>query len=250
MKRKMVSFEQMDLRGAFCEWYRSPVGNLLRDMEAQYIAKNISISYAQRVLQVGSLGWEDSYIDQNSFRNFCVVDRSQCDEITPPNILADIHQLPVDSESIDCAIMPHSLEFEPEPHLILREVERVLKAEGHLVFLGFNPWSIYRFYRLLPGKRGKPPWCGNFISRQRILDWLVLLNFETKANAGFYLKSPNTVSDMFEGRVSTLKSIAYGIKAIKRQYSLLPLAPARRSRPRLVPTGIAGAGYRSDERKG
>ena len=235
----------MDLRGSFCEWYRSPAGNLLRDMEARYIAKNMSINYTQRVLQVGSVGWEDNYIDRKSFRNFCVVDKARYDEIAPPNIIAVGHQLPVDSESIDCAIMPHSLEFEAEPHLILREVERVLKAEGNLVLLGFNPWSFYRFYRLLPGKRGKPPWCGNFISRQRILDWLVLLNFETKVNAGFYLKSPNMVSDMFEGRLATLNSIAYGIKAIKRRYSVLPWASAASPRPRLVPTGVAGAGYRS-----
>ncbi len=245
MKRKPVYSEQLDLRGSFCEWYGSPLGILLKDMESRYLAKNISISYTQRILQIGSLGWEESYIDKKSFRNFCVTDKTICEAVVPPSIIADSHQLPIDTESIDLAIMPHSLEFNPEPHLILREVERVLKSEGQLLFLGFNPWSFYRLNRFLPGKRSKPPWCGNFLSRQRILDWLALLNFETKVNAGFYLNSPNMVSDMFEGRLTTVKSIAYGIKAIKRSFSILPLTAVPKARPRLVTAGVASEGYRS-----
>ena len=39
--------------------------------------------------------------------------------------------------------MPHILEFADEPHQVLREVERVLVPEGHLVITGFNPASLW-----------------------------------------------------------------------------------------------------------
>jgi len=39
--------------------------------------------------------------------------------------------------------MPHTLEFTNDPHQVLREVDRVLIPEGHVVILAFNPWSLW-----------------------------------------------------------------------------------------------------------
>ena len=46
-------------------------------------------------------------------------------------------------------VLPHVLEFEANPHQVLRESERVLIGEGHVVILGFNPWSLWGLWRLL-----------------------------------------------------------------------------------------------------
>ncbi len=35
------------------------------------------------------------------------------------------------------------LEYEPEPHEIVREVGRILSAEGHLIVFGFRPFSSW-----------------------------------------------------------------------------------------------------------
>lgn len=230
-------------RALFCEWYHSPAGEILRDLESRYLSEAVSIRFNQLVLQVGSLGWEELFLDLECFRNFSVVDTVNCADEKVLKIIADMHQLPVDSESIDLVIMPHSLEFELEQHLILREVERVLKPEGKLIFLGFNPWSIYRLYQFVPGRRGRPPWCGNFLSRQRVLDWLALLNFKTQVSTGFYLRSSSLVSDPFEGRLSKFSSVAYAIKAVKRRYTVIPLKPRLMFRPGFVASEEGSAGF-------
>ena len=51
-------------------------------------------------------------------------------------------------------MLPHVLEFDANPHQILREVERVLVPEGSVVVTGFNPYSLWgarrRFARREP----------------------------------------------------------------------------------------------------
>ena len=52
-------------------------------------------------------------------------------------------ELPFATHSIDLVVMPHILEFTEDPHQVLREVERVLVPEGHVVITGFNPASLW-----------------------------------------------------------------------------------------------------------
>ena len=51
--------------------------------------------------------------------------------------------LPFESASLDLVVLPHSLELARDPHLTLREVERVLVPEGRVLILGFNPASLW-----------------------------------------------------------------------------------------------------------
>lgn len=221
-------------RAAFCEWYTTTMGQMLLNNEAKFIAKSIGISYKQLILQVGSLGWEDRFLDQDLIRNIIVLDRAACCHENTRIVWANISQVPIASESIDVVIMPHSLEFENDQHQVLREAERVLKPEGRLLVLGFNPWSPYGILHYLPLKRKQMPWCGRFISRKRLLDWLRLLNFETEISAGFYFKSASICTDSFENGYPSITLIAYAIRAIKRRYTLIPLVSTKQVKPRLL----------------
>src|SRR5512134_1393092 len=90
----------------------------------------------------------------------------------------DPNHLPLASQSMDLVVLPHVLEFDPDPHQILREAERVLRPEGQIVIAGFNPVSLWGLKRKLGGKRTEYPWCGDFIGLLRLRDWLKLLGFE------------------------------------------------------------------------
>jgi SAM-dependent methyltransferase len=85
--------------------------------------------------------------------------------------------LPFAAQSVDLVVLPHVLEFHPEPHQILREIERILIPEGQLMITGFNPLSLWgtrnRFAR-----QQDFPWRGAYLSAPRLRDWLKLLNFE------------------------------------------------------------------------
>jgi SAM-dependent methyltransferase len=103
----------------------------------------------------------------------------------------DFDALPFDSASLDLVVLPHVLEVARDPHVALREVERVLVPEGRVVVVGFNPASLWglrqrvgRLRRLFMPRRGPSlylPAEGEFIGFRRLRDWLRLLSFEVEA---------------------------------------------------------------------
>lgn len=103
----------------------------------------------------------------------------------------DFDALPFDSNSLDLVVLPHALELARDPHLALREVERVLVPEGRVVIVGFNPTSLWGLrQRLGHLRRGMGlarerglflPRAGDFIGYWRARDWLRLLGFEVEA---------------------------------------------------------------------
>lgn len=72
--------------------------------------------------------------------------------ICPRTIQGSYTDLPIQSSSIDVAFLPHLLDNEKNPELILQEIWRVLIPGGTLVVMGVNPYSflgIKYFTRLL-----------------------------------------------------------------------------------------------------
>lgn len=103
----------------------------------------------------------------------------------------DFDALPFDAASLDLVVLPHALEWARDPHLALREVERVLRPEGRVVIVGFNPSSLWglrqwlgRFVRSAGLRSRRPlylPEAGEFIGYRRLRDWLRLLSFEVES---------------------------------------------------------------------
>lgn len=85
--------------------------------------------------------------------------------------------LPFDECCIDLVCLPHVLEFSTNPHQTLREAERVLVPEGHLILTGFNPISAWGLKQIVT-KDNNYPWHGHFFTLSRIKDWLALLGLE------------------------------------------------------------------------
>ncbi len=215
-------------------WYQTPRGKLLKELEAGYLQKSITVSCQQIILQIGGLGWESEFIDCSLYKNYTILDAKSlgCDQTR--KIQAKAYNLPLQSDSIDMIIIPHLLEFDTHRFQTMREVERVLKPEGLLIILNFNPWSIWVRYQYLWDKKMADSWRGHFISRFRILDWLKLLNFEVAVSSEFNLDSVNSRHGKFIAYGHSLFSTAYAVKAIKRRYNIIPLSPVKNGSPRLA----------------
>jgi SAM-dependent methyltransferase len=97
------------------------------------------------------------------------------------DVRCDLQHLPFASSSLDLVILPHVLEFYPEPHQVLREVERVLVPEGHAVICGFNPYSLWGIRNQFSRREQGFPWCGQYLSVLRLKDWLALLSLEPRS---------------------------------------------------------------------
>ena len=110
--------------------------------------------------------------------------------VPPPSLRCHFDALPFDAASLDLVVLPHALELARDPHLALREVERVLVPEGRVIIVGFNPASLWgarqrlgRLRRRLSRTSGELflPHAGEFIGYRRLRDWLRLLSFEVEA---------------------------------------------------------------------
>lgn len=88
--------------------------------------------------------------------------------------------LPLAAESVDLILLHHVLEYALNPHQVLREADRVLLPEGHLLLMNFNPLSFWGVRRLIHAGR-RVPWCGHRLGRKRLHDWLGLLGYDVQA---------------------------------------------------------------------
>ncbi|MDH3355301.1 MAG: class I SAM-dependent methyltransferase, partial [Chromatiales bacterium] len=160
--------------------------------------------------------------------------------------------LPIASDSIDLVILPHAIELSDDPHQLLREVERVLIPEGHLLILGFNPWSLWGARRWISRNSGELPWSARFFSANRVDDWLALLGFERLQRLCHLFQLPfhrPLISERIEllfKRYFPRLGGGYCLLVRKRVSTLTPIKPAWGNRKRLVGLGLNGSAVRRE----
>lgn len=214
-------------------FYETPQGKLLLEKEKEYLARSITVSYKQTILQIGSLGWEDEFIDCSLYQNYIILDAKGEGCAEAIKVCAKSFKLPIQSESVDLVLLPHLVEFDINRFQTMREIERILKPEGEVVIINLNPLNIWVRMQFLWDKKMSNTWNGHFILRTRLADWLKLLNFEIKTTSEFTIGSISTISGQFVFGQRTFSSMAYAVRAVKRQYTLIPLAPIK-ERPAIL----------------
>lgn len=172
----------------------------------------------------------------------------------------DFDALPIDGQSLDLVVLPHTLELTRDAHLALREVERVLRPEGRVVILGFNPGSLWGLrHRLTTLRDGLRPHAdrslvlpreGEFISTRRLRDWLRLLSFEVESET-FGCYRPPFLSAKWSSRFGWMEGAGarwwpvlgavHSLVAVKRVRGmrLVGLVKQQRSLPNAAPATMA-----------
>jgi len=178
-------------------------------------------------------------------------------------VVARFDELPFAAASIDLMVLPHVLEFAQEPHRVLREVDRVLVPEGHLVLTGFNPaslWGAHHWMRRI-GLRPFLPHSSQLIALPRLKDWLKLLSFEVnRGRFGCYV--PWVRTESWITRLSFLEKAGdrwwpvlggiYALTAVKRVHGMRLVGLVKKwreeRRTALAPAApVAQLAYRTDE---
>jgi SAM-dependent methyltransferase len=162
--------------GDLAAWLATPQGRYVLDWELARMDQVSADIFGFNALQIGLPQVDFLRANRIPFRFL------SCAEPGAP-VRASPEQLPFSAHSIDLVMLPHVLEFAANPHQILREVERVLVPEGHVLIAGFNPFSLWGAKRSMMRGQGPVPWCGTYLSVRRLKDWLALLGFETQAGA-------------------------------------------------------------------
>jgi SAM-dependent methyltransferase len=127
-------------------------------------------------------------------------------------LYCDFDALPFPNQSLDLVVLPHALELSRDPHLTLREVERVLVPEGRVMILGFNPSSMWGLRQRLGHARRAVglggnaslflPRAGDLLGYWRLRDWLQLLSFEVEGGRFGCYRPPYTSARWLERSVA------------------------------------------------
>lgn len=138
------------------------------------MSRRVQGLFGYHAVQVGHLGDGCDPLRASLIPHRAVLDP----EAAEAAVHAQPEALPLAGDSVDLVLLVHTLEFCDQPHEALREAERVLVPEGHLLIVGFNPISLFGLWKLGLGWRGQVPWAGRFYLPFRVRDWLSLLGFD------------------------------------------------------------------------
>lgn len=236
--QKQKFCQQTPLDGALAQWFKQAPGSRVQERERELLAHLSNDLFGYYLLQIGHLGDDIHYLHNCPIKTKSIISQTLPALPGAPAIHADNHHLPVATDSIDAVILPHTLDFARDPQQVLREVERMLIPEGRVIITGFNPYSLWGLWRLFRKRGQQVPWCGHFLSRRRLEDWLSLLGFdiELSINCEF---APPTKQASTPAAWQTIERCGknywpvfgaiYAIKAVKRVSRVRPLVkPWRR----------------------
>lgn len=231
---------------SFEDWFQTPLGrSLLADQRAQVDRLAAHLTGA-RQLHV-ALSHSLPLATGTDFTQRIVATRSWQDQMPGGVAVCDADELPFPGDSMDLVILHHTADFSPYPHQALREASRVLRGEGSILLIGFNPMGLWGLRRLISRHR-TGPWGGRFLMKSRMEDWLRLLNFSVETVETSFFRTPLQASAHREGpgiieRLCGNRFLPIGayycILAKKRVYSRLPRKPAWHSK-KVIPLPARG----------
>ena len=186
-----ISSEPGQGRQAARQWLKTPFGQALLAQENRLVEEAFDGLFGEQCLQLGVWGEPAGFLrSARTQRKTCLADAPDADEDGKPAAIGQLHRLPVATDSIDVVLLPHTLDYSEErSHAILREVDRVLTAHGHLVILGFKPGGLWGLRRLVPGA-SIPPGVNRLISDRQLSDWLKLLDMRILGVTRYFFRWP------------------------------------------------------------
>jgi SAM-dependent methyltransferase len=270
------------------QWLQTPAGHYLLDWEQRHLDTAVVDLFGFHALQLGlpeldalranrmphrwvaGVSAQPLNADEATRETGDTARDKTRDTATPPPAVprvavalhCDFDALPFDSQSLDLVVLPHALELARDPHLALREVERVLVPEGRVVIVGFNPASLWGLRQRLGRLRrrlasGAPqhlylPSAGEFIGYRRLRDWLRLLSFEVEAGRFGCYKPPVETqkwlsryewTERFGERWWPVFGAVYFVVAVKRVRGmrLVGLVRDPRAVPKVAPAPVVAS---------
>lgn len=223
-------------------WYQRPLGQAVLARLRPPFRERTEASFGYHAVQIGNIPGSDQLRADSRIRHWVVADVGAPGNGLGTRVAAEA--LPFDESSVDLLMLFHTLEFNPHPHQALREAHRVLRPEGHLVVIGFNPLGIWGVTKWAVRRSHQPPWCGRFRAVPQLRDWLALLSMELRA-VDYLFFLPPIPNQQTLARLSRLEAVGqrlwpwfggvYMLSAVKR---VIPLTLVRPHRTTLRPWGV------------
>lgn len=226
-------------------WYAGYPGRVLCERISEQLGDMVADLFGYQLLQVGQLYCAEWLLQECRIRFRTILATQVEKESQAEVICGDPAMLPIATDSIDAAILLHTLDSASDPLQVLREIERVLIPEGRVLILGFNPMNPFGLWRF--GRLGAVPWGNRFIRQGRVVEWLRELDFDVELTRGC-LSLPPLRQVSLMGRLPFLEragrrwwplfSSVYLVRAVKRVTRLTPIRTRWRRQAALVKAGV------------
>lgn len=229
------------------EWYTTPLGEEYAAFEMRTIERMTSLVFGYYMLELG-MPWLESPVETGPIRHRIHLDLPGGNSKRLPSLSSDLENLPFAEDSLDAVLLGHALEYADRPHQILREVDRALIPEGHVLIAGFNPFSLWGAPRLWANRSKRAPWNARFLGVSRLRDWLKLLGYEVRGvEYGFYglpvqstaVLNKQSWMDKTGSRFWPRLGGGYVILARKKVTTLTPIKPSWRARRAVLSPEVA-----------
>lgn len=236
-------------RAHLLDWFSSSAGERLLAAERRVLDDITPCIFGYHAAQVCAVR-PDSLLGESRILNRVLVGTADDAGVEGVGVIASPHRLPFAGDSLDLLVLHHGLDFEDDPHQVLREAARTVIPGGALVVVGFNPWSLFGLLRWFHVGEPGAPWFARCISPQRVSDWLNLLDFRVDGlESGYYL--PPLHGDAAVQRLAWLDYLGarwwpqhgmfYVLVARKSVAPLIPVRrPLRQARPLAVGVPVTG----------
>jgi len=185
--RAAMNAQCSDILTQLESWYARENGLYLLEQTREATRRLLDTSFGYHLLQLGAVRGHPLFEDSPINHRIYAAER----EGQGIGLVTMADELPLESDSIDALIAHHSLDFAANPHQVLREIQRVLTPQGHLLLIGFNPHSLQGLSTRLRGLSRHSFWHRHqAVSERRLTDWLHLLGCEVQSSTRLYTVPP------------------------------------------------------------
>jgi SAM-dependent methyltransferase len=150
-------------------WFSTPQGQFIQEEISAKILMFSGRFRGTSVLQLGLCG-ESFWLNELLFRRQWRL--TPCTHDPRASVISSLHSLPFERASLDCVIAPFSMELAGEDKRLIHEIDRILKPMGHVIFIGFNPFSLWGLFLKLGFIDGLRDLNLSLISSLTIKQWM------------------------------------------------------------------------------
>ena len=219
-------------------WFSSELGQRILQQEKNYLDKLLPELFGYHLMQMSVLPGESLFSESSTSHQFILqpdmenyqrwVQAVSVDDSAKKSsiLFSEFEQLPIDNDEIDVALLHHALDYSQNPQQLLREVARVTIPNGHIVLVGFNPFSLLGLSQPFACLLSRSPhWRYHQLRLGRLMDWFRLLGLELLyCHRGFYgLPSQKYYSPLMEKISRQLLPIAGGFYVLVIRKNVTPM---------------------------
>lgn len=214
------------------QWLSHPLGKNLLIAEKRALTQLLQHHYGKQALLIG-VSEQKCLLKSSVMSCQFVLGPILNRDASIKYIESELSELAIQSGSVDLVILPHIFELIDNPHKLISEACRIVKPEGHIFILGFNPMSSWGLRKIFSHQKKNLPWSANFIPIIKIKEWLNLSDFELESQKMILFRPPFSNPNIFQKLkfLEWLGKKCYkpfgGVYILQAKAKVIPLTPIK-----------------------